>query len=222
MIFGKSILVAAVAAAAALVLSLPSSVSAFTPSSSSSSSSCHRPSHPPLAILGSTVADETSSSSSAAAATTTASSSSYRGEDSERDILVRCARGEITERTPVWLMRQAGRYMAAFREYSDRIPFRERSETPDIAGELSLQCHREYGMDGIIMFSDILTPLPTLGIDFDVVRGLGPVISTGIGNMDDVSKLGNPDDVDFDEKLPFVRELLGKLSKEALDAKTTS
>jgi uroporphyrinogen decarboxylase len=111
--------------------------------------------------------------------------------------------------------------MAAFREYSDRIPFRERSETPDIAVELSLQCHREYGMDGIIMFSDILTPLPTLGIDFDVVRGLGPVISTGIGNMDDVSKLGNPDDVDFDEKLPFVREILGKLSKEALDANTS-
>jgi hypothetical protein len=73
----------------------------------------------------------------------------------DRDILVRAARGEKTERTPVWLMRQAGRYMSAFREYSDVIPFRKRSETPDYALELSMQCHRAYGMDGIIMFSDI-------------------------------------------------------------------
>ena len=86
----------------------------------------------------------------------------------DRDILVRAARGEVTERTPVWLMRQAGRYMAAFRAYSTKYGFRQRSETPEMAIELSLQCHREYGMDGIIMFSDILTPLPTLGIELDV------------------------------------------------------
>ncbi|KAL3786564.1 hypothetical protein ACHAW5_000510 [Stephanodiscus triporus] len=118
-------------------------------------------------------------------------------------------------------MRQAGRYMSAFREYSDRIPFRERSETPDIAVELSLQCHRAYGMDGIIMFSDILTPLPTLGIDFDVVRGSGPVISTKVRTLDDVRGLGNPEEVDFDATLPFVREILGSLSKEAEEANTS-
>jgi len=92
-------------------------------------------------------------------------------------LLVRVARGEQGERTPVWLMRQAGRYMADFRKYSDTIPFRERSETPDIAVELSLQCWRAYGMDGVIMFSDILTPLPAMGIEFDVIKGKGPVIS---------------------------------------------
>jgi uroporphyrinogen decarboxylase len=136
------------------------------------------------------------------------------------DILVRAARGERTERTPVWLMRQAGRYMAAFREYSDHIPFRQRSETPDYAVELSLQCHRAYGMDGIILFSDILTPLPVLGIDFDVVKGVGPVITTKIRTNDDITSMPcGP--FDFDEKLPFIREILQRLSKEAEQANTS-
>lgn len=142
-------------------------------------------------------------------------------EPGDRDILVRAARGEVTERTPVWLMRQAGRYMAAFRAYSTKYGFRERSETPAMAIELSLQCHRKYGMDGIIMFSDILTPLPTLGIDFDVVAGVGPVISTKIESEADVEALSDADSIDFDEKLPFIRETLGALSDEAEKANTS-
>jgi uroporphyrinogen decarboxylase len=109
--------------------------------------------------------------------------------------------------------------MAEFREYSDKYPFRERSETPSMAIELSLQCHRRYGMDGIIMFSDILTPLPTLGIDFDVVKGKGPVISTKIRTEEDVASLS--DSWDFDATLPFIREILGALSKEAERANTS-
>ena len=72
----------------------------------------------------------------------------------DHDILLRCARGEETSRTPVWLMRQAGRYMADFRAYSDKYPFRMRSETPEIAVELSLQPLRSFGVDGVV-FSDI-------------------------------------------------------------------
>jgi uroporphyrinogen decarboxylase len=140
----------------------------------------------------------------------------------DRDILVRAARGEVTERTPVWLCRQAGRYMEAFRAYSTKFPFRQRSETPDMAIELSLQCHRKYGMDGIIMFSDILTPLPTLGIDFDVVPGVGPVISTEVGCEADVNALNTVESVDvFDKELPFIREILGKLSEEAEEKNTS-
>ena len=139
-------------------------------------------------------------------------------EPGDRDILVRAARGEKTERTPVWLMRQAGRYMAAFREFSDKIPFRERSETPDIAVELSLQCHRAYGMDGIIMFSDILTPLPCLGIDFDVVKGVGPVITTVISCQAHVDALER---VSFEEKTPFIKEILSRLKQEAMEANTS-
>lgn len=74
-------------------------------------------------------------------------------------------------------MRQAGRYMKEFRAYSDKYPFRQRSETPEIAIELSLQPWRAYKTDGVIFFSDILTPLPALGVEFDVIKGTGPVIA---------------------------------------------
>eukprot|EP00441_Pelagodinium_beii_P047125 CAMPEP_0197623712 /NCGR_PEP_ID=MMETSP1338-20131121/3671_1 /TAXON_ID=43686 ORGANISM="Pelagodinium beii, Strain RCC1491" /NCGR_SAMPLE_ID=MMETSP1338 /ASSEMBLY_ACC=CAM_ASM_000754 /LENGTH=422 /DNA_ID=CAMNT_0043193771 /DNA_START=102 /DNA_END=1366 /DNA_ORIENTATION=+ len=99
-----------------------------------------------------------------------------RETPSPHDLLLRVAMGETGAHTPVWLMRQAGRYMKAFRQYSERYPFRQRSESPDMAIELSLQCWRQYGMDAVIMFSDILTPLPAMGIEFDVIRGRGPLV----------------------------------------------
>ena len=64
--------------------------------------------------------------------------------------------------------------------YSDRIPFRERSETASIAIELSMQPWEAFRPDGVIMFSDILTPLPALGIEFDVVKGKGPIIASPV------------------------------------------
>jgi uroporphyrinogen-III decarboxylase len=60
--------------------------------------------------------------------------------------------------------------MAEFREYSNKYGFRHRSETPEIAIELSLQPWRAFKPDGVIMFSDILTPLPAIGVEFDVVK----------------------------------------------------
>ncbi len=137
---------------------------------------------------------------------------------SDHDILLRVARGQQADRTPVWLMRQAGRYMADFRAYSDKYPFRMRSETPEIATELSLQPWRTFGVDGVIMFSDILTPLPALGIDFDVVKGSGPVIGTPLRSMDDVLRMTPLDDPDGD--LPFIRTILGDLRAET-EGKTT-
>eukprot|EP00747_Dinoflagellata_sp_TGD_P221366 gnl/TRDRNA2_/TRDRNA2_93208_c0_seq1.p1 gnl/TRDRNA2_/TRDRNA2_93208_c0~~gnl/TRDRNA2_/TRDRNA2_93208_c0_seq1.p1 ORF type:complete len:304 (-),score=43.74 gnl/TRDRNA2_/TRDRNA2_93208_c0_seq1:71-982(-) len=87
--------------------------------------------------------------------------------------------------------------------------------------ELSLQCHRAYGMDGIIMFSDILTPLPTLGIDFDVVRGKGPQIYTEVRTEEDVAKMPDPETIDFNAKVPFIREILTGLSLQAKQAGTS-
>lgn len=133
-------------------------------------------------------------------------------------LLLRVARGEDAERTPVWLMRQAGRYMAAFREYSDRIPFRQRSETADIAIELSLQPWRAFQTDGVIMFSDILTPLPALGIEFDVIKGKGPRIDTPIRSMDQVRSLRTMDDPL--STLPFVHDTLKALRAE-IDGQST-
>ncbi|EKX55115.1 plastid Uroporphyrinogen decarboxylase [Guillardia theta CCMP2712] len=137
---------------------------------------------------------------------------------SDHDILLRVARGEEANRAPVWLMRQAGRYMKAFREYSDKYPFRQRSETPEIAIELSLQPWKAFGTDGVIMFSDILTPLPSMGIEFDVVKGSGPVIFDPIRSMDQIKSLKPIDDPDA--SVPFLREILQSLRKET-DGKTT-
>jgi len=133
-------------------------------------------------------------------------------ENPDHDLLIRVARGEVGERTPVWLMRQAGRYMADFRKYSDKYPFRHRSETPEIAIELSLQCWRAYGMDGVIMFSDILTPLPAMGIDFDVVKGTGPVIHNPPRSAAAVKAMTDIEDPE--ESLGFVGETLQALRKE--------
>lgn len=80
-------------------------------------------------------------------------------------LLLRAARGESVERPPIWLMRQAGRYMKVYRDLRDRYPsFRQRSEIPELAIEISLQPFRAFAPDGVILFSDILTPLPGIGI----------------------------------------------------------
>jgi len=93
-----------------------------------------------------------------------------------------------------------------------------RSETPEIAIELSLQPWRAFKPDGVIFFSDILTPLPALGIDFDVVKGTGPVISNPVRSMDDVKVLTPMDDPTA--KLPFIGEILSSLRKE-VDGQST-
>lgn len=75
------------------------------------------------------------------------------------DRLLRAARGEVLDRPPVWMMRQAGRYMKTYRDLREKYPtFRERSEIPELAAEISLQPFRAFQPDGVIMFSDILTP----------------------------------------------------------------
>ncbi|KAK1864361.1 hypothetical protein I4F81_006909 [Pyropia yezoensis] len=107
----------------------------------------------------------------------------------------------------------AGRYMAAFRAYSEKYPFRLRSETPEIAIELSLQPYRAYGVDATIMFSDILTPLPALGVEFDVVPGKGPVIASPLRDAAAVAAVvATP--LEPSTKLPFVGETLRALRRE--------
>ena len=135
----------------------------------------------------------------------------------DHDLLLRAARGEPTERTPVWLMRQAGRYMAAFRKYSDKYAFRVRSETPEIAVELSLQCYRRYKPDGVIMFSDILTPLPAMGVDFDVIKGTGPRIDDPVRTPERCAEIAARvarGDFNPAENLAFTGETLRALSAE--------
>jgi uroporphyrinogen decarboxylase len=124
-------------------------------------------------------------------------------------LLLRAARGEQVERPPVWMMRQAGRYMKVYRDLRDRHPgFRERSENPDLSYEISMQPFHAFEPDGVILFSDILTPLPGMGIDFDIIESKGPIIEPAIRTQAQVNALRPLDPA---EALPFVGEVLGRL-----------
>lgn len=126
--------------------------------------------------------------------------------------LLRAARGEVLDRPPVWMMRQAGRYMKAYRDLRDKYPaFRDRSEKPELAIEISLQPFRAFRPDGVILFSDILTPLPGIGIPFDIIESRGPVIDPPIRTQDQIDKL-HP--LSPEESLPFIREILQTLRRE--------
>jgi len=105
-------------------------------------------------------------------------------------LLVRAAKKQVVERPPVWMMRQAGRYMQEYRTLSEKYPsFRERSETTDLIVEISLQPWRAFKPDGVILFSDILTPLPSIGVPFDIVEKTGPIIENPFATADDLKRL---------------------------------
>ena len=132
--------------------------------------------------------------------------------------LLRAAKGEILDRPPVWMMRQAGRYMKIYRDLREKYPsFRERSENPDLAIEISLQPWRAFRPDGVIMFSDILTPLPGMGIPFDIVESKGPMIEPPIRTQAQIDALRplNPE-----EDLPFIKTILNTLRNEVGNAST--
>lgn len=126
--------------------------------------------------------------------------------------LLRAARGEKLDRPPVWMMRQAGRYMKVYRDLRDKYPsFRDRSENAELAVEISLQPFRAFQPDGVILFSDILTPLPGIGIPFDIVESRGPIIEPAIRTLEQIEQL-HP--LEPAESLPFIREILQTLRQE--------
>jgi len=109
------------------------------------------------------------------------------------------------------MMRQAGRHIAEYRELCKTYPtFRERSEIPDVAVEVSLQPWRNYKTDGCILFSDILTPLPGMGVDFDIDEKVGPVVEP-MRTWESVKKMHL---IDPSTAAPFVAETLRTLREE--------
>ncbi|GLU15153.1 hypothetical protein SLE2022_316710 [Rubroshorea leprosula] len=96
-------------------------------------------------------------------------------------LLVKAARGEPIIQPPAWMMHQAGRYMAVYRKLAEKYPsFGERSETTDLIVKISLQPWEAFSPDGVIIFLDIITPLPAFGVPFDIEQVRGPVIQKPI------------------------------------------
>lgn len=109
------------------------------------------------------------------------------------------------------MMRQAGRYQKAYRDLAKKFPsFRERSETVDLIVEISLQPFHSFSPDGVILFSDILTPLPGIGVPFEIDDVKGPIISNPLRTLDQVQQLY---DLDL-QKVEFVGQSLSTLRQE--------
>jgi len=136
-------------------------------------------------------------------------------------LLLRAARGEKVERTPVWMMRQAGRHMAVYRDLVSKYPtFRERSETPEVSLEVSLQPWRAYGVDGVILFSDILTPLPAMGVDFAISEAGGITIEP-IRTREAFKRMTDHGPFQPEKDVPFVGEVLGQLRETVAESGAT-
>lgn len=121
----------------------------------------------------------------------------------KNDLLLRALRGEEVERPPVWMMRQAGRYLPQYMKIREKYSFFERVETPELACEITIQPIDELEPDAAIIFSDILTVPQALGIDVELVSGKGPVLHNPIASVDDAFSIISED---VPEKLNHVME----------------
>jgi uroporphyrinogen decarboxylase len=120
-------------------------------------------------------------------------------------VFMRACRREPVPYTPVWLMRQAGRYMPEYREVRARTSFLELCKTPSLAAEVTVTAAERLGVDAAIIFADILLILEPMGIDLEFAHGEGPVIHNPVHNATDVDRLREVTDV---ESLSFVFEAI--------------
>jgi uroporphyrinogen decarboxylase len=106
---------------------------------------------------------------------------------------LQACRGEATDRTPVWFMRQAGRYMPEYRAIRERHGFLGMVKTPELAAEITLQPVEAFDVDAAIVFADILPPLEGMGLELTYEKGEGPRIHNPIGSAADVAALRQPE-----------------------------
>jgi uroporphyrinogen decarboxylase len=130
-------------------------------------------------------------------------------------LLVRAARREPVERTPVWFMRQAGRSLPEYRAIRERRSFFEVANEPELCAEVTLQPVRRHDVDAAVMFADIMTPVIGMGVDVELVEGVGPVVAQPIRSAADVERLRVPDvEEAFAPVLEAVRLVREELSSE--------
>ncbi len=107
-------------------------------------------------------------------------------------VFLRACRGLPVKNTPIWLMRQAGRYMAEYRALRARYSMLDVIRTPELAAEVTLQPLAAFAFDAAIIFADILPPLIGMGLDLDFVKGEGPCISNPLSTAHDIDLLATP------------------------------
>lgn len=130
----------------------------------------------------------------------------------QNDLLLRTLRGEATERTPVWMMRQAGRYLPDYMKLKAKYTFFERCRIPELATEITIQPVEQVGVDAAIIFSDILVVPEAMGMEVQMIESKGPNLPDPIKSYSDLSKLRIPD---VNESLGYVYDAL-RLTKKTL------
>lgn len=127
------------------------------------------------------------------------------------DLFIRACRKEEVERIPVWYMRQAGRYDPEYQEVKKKYSLLEICQQPELAAEVTLMPVKKLGVDAAILYSDIMNPVASIGIDFDIVANVGPVIDNPIRERKDVERL-RP--IDVEGHLGHVLETIRILDRE--------
>ena len=127
------------------------------------------------------------------------------------DRFLRACRREQTDCTPVWFMRQAGRYQPEYRALRKKYSLLELTTTPELCAEVTLLPVKQLGVDAAIVFSDIMLPLGPMGVRFQIKENIGPVIERPIRNASEIERLWP---LEPEEDLPFVLEALQILRKE--------
>lgn len=120
-------------------------------------------------------------------------------------------RGETVDTVPIWLMRQAGRYMAEYRELRQKYTILEIIKTPDLAVEVTMQPINAFNLDAAIIFADILPPLEGMGLHLTFEKGVGPVIHNPLRTPADIEALTEPDPR---ESLAFTLQAISLARKE--------
>lgn len=131
----------------------------------------------------------------------------------KNDLYLKALRGETVERPPVWMMRQAGRFLPEFRELRDKYDFFTRCQTPELASEITMMPIRRYPLDAAILFSDILVIPQAMGMDFQMIEGTGPWLETPIRTPEQVRNIIVPN---VDDTLGYVFEAI-EMTLEKLD-----
>ena len=112
-----------------------------------------------------------------------------------QSLMMRACRLEPVERTPVWLMRQAGRYLPEYRAVRDRVGFMELCKNPRLSAEVMIATVQRLGVDAAIIFSDLLPLLEPMGMDLEFAAGEGPVIHNPLREPGDVKRLRELEDI---------------------------
>lgn len=131
----------------------------------------------------------------------------------KNDLILRAAKGEMTERYPVWLMRQAGRILPEYRAVRNSLSgFKELVETPELAAEVTIQPVDILDVDAAIIFSDILVVPEAMGLEYQMIEKKGPWFEETIRSADDLKKVDLT--IDVEERLSYVLEAIKITNKE--------